>query len=79
VTRLLAWAWDQLPVPAQNAIWSLSPALGSRLDDLAGRYDAVCVEEWCTRTATRERFEDVTSDGTPIVELVCRRHGGVKR
>jgi hypothetical protein len=41
--------------------------------------EEVCIEPGCQRPATHERFEDATSDGTPIVELACRRHGEVER
>lgn len=30
----------------------------------------------CGATATHERFEAVTTDGIPIVELTCHRHAG---
>jgi hypothetical protein len=39
----------------------------------------VCAEDGCDRLATHERLEGVTCRGALVVELVCRRHGGVPR
>jgi hypothetical protein len=45
----------------------------------APEFDEVCIEDGCFRTATHQRPDGMTSGGTPIVELVCRRHGRIPR
>lgn len=42
-------------------------------------FDEVCIETGCHRVATHERPGGVAPNGTPIMELVCRRHGRIPR
>lgn len=38
--------------------------------------DEFCVEDECRLYATHERLDGATTDGIPIVGLVCHRHAG---
>jgi hypothetical protein len=38
--------------------------------------DEFCVEDECRLYATHERLDGATTDGIPIVDLVCHRHAG---
>lgn len=42
-------------------------------------FDETCAEKDCFRPATHQRPEAVSPYGTPIVVLVCRRHGRIPR
>lgn len=35
-----------------------------------------CTQDECDLYATHERFEGATTDGIPIIDLVCHRHAG---
>jgi hypothetical protein len=56
------------------AVWILAVVFRE-----APEFEEVCIETGCFRPATHERAGGVTSNGTPIMELVCRRHGRIPR
>lgn len=56
------------------AVWALALIFRE-----APEFEEVCCEPGCFRPATHQRPDSVTSNGTPIVELVCRRHGRIPR
>lgn len=56
------------------AVWVLAVVFRE-----APEFDEVCIEDGCFRPATHERPAGVTPNGTPVMELVCRRHGRIPR
>lgn len=56
------------------AVWVLAAVFRE-----APEFDEVCIEDGCFRPATHQRPAGVTPNGTPVMELVCRRHGRIPR
>lgn len=72
ITILLVWCVVSVPVALVAGRFIYRARLLAEM-----RAEQLCTQD-CGRSATHERFEGATTDGIPIVDLVCRLHAGTE-